>query len=162
MTTVEHQRGTISIDDQAVNIEGSSLEALRIWYRDRKSTVVLISLCIILVAVMGILDAGPLTRPLIAGFLVAVGVMVAEFLLKYFGLIENRSTIPRDSIEKITYSRMGRIRPSNLVIHYSNSSGETHTRKLRLANPIMSSGDRVDQAIEAFREHNIDVANHSG
>ena len=49
-------------------------------------------------------------------------------------------------------SRMGRIRPSNLVIHYSNSSGETHTRKLQLANPRMSSGDRVDPAIEASCE----------
>ena len=161
MTTFEYQRGLVSVGSREVNIEGSSLNALKIWFRDRKSTVVLITICVVMVAFMGVLDIGPLTRPLIVAFFVAAGVMVAEFLLKYFDIMENESTIPIDSIEKVSYSQMGRIKPSTLNIHYVDSDDKRQTRKLQLANPIMSSDDRVKQAIEAFRQREIDIETQS-
>ncbi|EMA38841.1 hypothetical protein [Halococcus hamelinensis] len=161
MTTFEYQRGTVAIDSQEVKIEGSALDALKIWFRDRKFTALFLTLAMIFVVVMGILDVEP-SRLLLVAFAAGVSVQIGEFVLKYVGVIRHESVIPRESIEEVSYTRMGRLRPSKLAIHYSGDGNETHTRKLQLANPLMSPDDRVEHAVEACREHDMSIAERSG
>lgn len=158
----EIQKGYVIIDDTTLSINESATAAVERWYRERRYTVYIFVILVCVFGIMFVLDT-PLIQPILTGFSVFVVLVLAQHLVVALGIYDPRvSSIPRQSIVKAQIRPMGRLKNSKVTIVYTSDESaedeaEAQERAISLANPVMNSGDGIEQATKTLQAADIDV-----
>ena len=160
MPEFEIQNGFVSVDNGVLDIYASPIDGIKQWYRERKSTLLLLSFVFLIYMVLAVYDIGP-AREVIIILFISVGAMMFAWSLYYFDVFEGQTIqIQRQSIIEAKYRSMDRLGWSQVTIVYAEQiDGEKQIkeRDIQLSFPLLGGNDRLEPAIEALQKSGIET-----
>lgn len=164
MPEFEIQNGFVSVDNGVLDIYASPIDGIKQWYRERKSTLLLLSFVFLIYMVLAVYDIGP-AREVIIVLFISVGAMMFAWSLYYFDVFEGQTIqIQRQSITEAKYRSMDRLGWSQVTIVYAEQiDGEEQIkeRDILLSFPLLGGNDRLEPAIEALQKAGIETRRDS-
>ena len=160
MPEFEFQNGFVSIGEQELDITARPITGIKQWYRERKSTLILLTAAFLFYAVIALYDVGP-ARSFFAAILSGTAVLLFLWSLVYFDIVEGQpTTIPREAIKEAHYQSKDRFGWSKVTIVYVEEGGDEEQikeRDIQTSFPLLGGNNRLEPAIEALEKAGIET-----
>ena len=156
--TFEFQSGVATIDDEEINFDVSAVKGFKQVYEH--STAVFLSVIVLFsvgIAIMIFFQRFYIVaiRNVIIAFVLIFGVfLILRRLGIRFGVIDDATVIPLDSVKRAEYKNIDRINYSRLYIIYEKKGSEKR-QTLAMSQPIIGGSGRLESAIQALNNKGI-------